>query len=102
MVLPGTPRNIFYIHPPIFRILHTVRYYFSDKCINQFIFTPFCYSAYYDQQTANIKNNAAVNVLFPILYFFHLFSLKWFFLQQEIIILFCFLRVHGGTGFFRS
>ncbi len=69
----NSPGNIFYIHPPFSVFFIRSGYHFSDKCINQgSFFTPFCYSAYYDQQTANIKNNAAVKmaIFFPILYFF--------------------------------
>ncbi|ENA14684.1 hypothetical protein ECBCE008MS13_3152 [Escherichia coli BCE008_MS-13] len=42
----------------------------------RFIFTPFCYFAYYDQQTANIKNNAAVKMaIFSHTIFFSIYLL---------------------------
>ncbi|MEK8415853.1 hypothetical protein P2O56_25620, partial [Escherichia coli] len=55
----------------------------------RFIFTPFCYSAYYDQQTANIKNNAAVKMaIFPHAVFLPFIFFEMVFSSCQQIIIF--------------
>lgn len=102
-LLPGTPQEIY----------STSTHYFPyssygpditlvTNASTRFIFTPFCYFAYYDQQTANIKNNAAVKMaIFSHTVFlpFICVEMFFFFISVDDYFLFCFLQAHGGTGF---
>ena len=88
-LLPGTPQEIYSTsthHFPYSSYGPDIT--LVTNASTRFIFTPFCYSAYYDQQTANIKNNAAVKMAI----FFHAVFLPFIFFEmvfssyQQIII----------------
>ncbi|EOK8203353.1 hypothetical protein ABLM27_RS25665, partial [Escherichia coli] len=62
-LFPGTPQEIYSTsthHFPYSSYGPDIT--LVTNASTRFIFTPFCYFAYYDQQTANIKNNAAVKM----------------------------------------